>query len=216
MASGSETTRVDFRFWRVRSNITAVPFAASHVSAHEVAAEHVCHLGRSLANPAVPKHAGLGRDGPPRPPGEAMIPDSAALAIPLLPAKPFANHHNAMLADAMREIDIELETLEKRREMTRRHASAIEGARGVVVEAEKTQMRFSAEAAKLEVRHHWHDAPKRSVASTTFTVNLEAQGAQLATPASSVAIPAGADAASVTAAKAEAAKAEAVFRRADP
>lgn len=104
-----------------------------------------------------------------------MSDDSAAKAINPTAPTAFANYSNLALADAMGDLEEVIRTATARRdlareEMTRRHLSALEGARFVVTKDTKTEKRFDAKAVKAQMGAAWYANFQKPGSRTTYTV----------------------------------------------
>ena len=104
-----------------------------------------------------------------------MTDGSAAMAINPTAPTPFANYSNGALADAMGDIDTQLERLQARQkaaraEMTRRHLSALEGARFLVSKATVSTHTFDGKGVRAEMGDAWYEARQKAGTRTTYSV----------------------------------------------
>ncbi len=107
-----------------------------------------------------------------------MSTGSAAKAINPAAASPFANFSNGALADALGDIDATIELAQERQklaraEMTRRHASSLEGARFIVAKATLATHTLDAKGVRLEMGDAWYEARQKPGFRTTYTVTAK-------------------------------------------
>ena len=104
-----------------------------------------------------------------------MTTGSAASAINPSKINVFANYSNVALADALGDIDTQLDILKgrekaAREEMTRRRLNALEGARFTVVKAVSETHSFDGKGVRTEMGDAWYEARLKPGFRTTYTV----------------------------------------------